>query len=121
MHYDSCTTSPGLREFHGKAIGITIEDRHAPLPVLLLVHEYRVRGTNFYQPAPELEVTGGWQEWLVRDGVVNESDGSFTFNRTAPTSGPSAGPSTHFASTDDESGRSGVGGQGVGGCCCQIS
>jgi hypothetical protein len=40
---------------------------------------------------PSMEVSDDWQEWMVEEGVVNESDdGTFTFNRDAPTSGPPA-------------------------------
>jgi hypothetical protein len=41
-----------------------------------------------------VEVTSGWQEWIIDEGVVNENDdGSFFFNRQAPSSGPPAGQS----------------------------
>ena len=74
-----------LRDFHGKAIALDINDRCAPLPLLFLVHEYMARGRNFYQPTADLEVDDGWQKWLVKDGLVNEkSDGTFTFNRDPP-------------------------------------
>lgn len=108
MYYDSCGVNPHLNEFHGKAIGLDIEDIRAPLPLLCLVHEYMARGRNFYQPTPDVEVTGGWQEWMISEGVVNENDdGSFSFNREAPTSGPPAdqslnvekSPATQVAST----------------------
>jgi hypothetical protein len=46
---------------------------------------------KFYRRTPDVEVTNEWQEWIVNDGVVNETDhGKFTFNRYAPTSGPPA-------------------------------
>ena len=51
--------------------------------------KYAVRGRNFYQTTPDVDVTNFWQEWVVEEGVVNEKDdGSFTFNHDAPTSGP---------------------------------
>jgi hypothetical protein len=81
-----------LEQFHGKAIALDVKDMWAPLPLLFLVHEYRVRGKNFYQPTSNVDVTSDWQEWMVIDGVVNEKDdGSFMFNRKAPTLGLPAG------------------------------
>jgi hypothetical protein len=66
---------------------------HAAAPLLFLVHEYIVRGKNFYQPTPDVELTGSWQDWMVDQGVVNEKpDGSFTFNHEAPTQAPTSGP-----------------------------
>ena len=36
---------------------------------------------------PDADVTNEWQEWIVNDGVVNESnDERFTFNLDVPTS-----------------------------------
>ncbi|KAF8500812.1 hypothetical protein F5888DRAFT_1905132 [Russula emetica] len=68
VHYNNCGH---LAQFHGKAIGLNIEDTRAPLPLLFLAHEY--------------------SDWMIREGMVNEKeDGSFTFNRKAPTSGPLA-------------------------------
>lgn len=76
--------SPYLKQFHSKAVGLDIEDIHAPLPLLFLVHEHMVRGKNFYQPTSDTQVTVGWQRWIIDEGVVNEKDdGSFTFNRKA--------------------------------------
>ena len=44
---------------------------------------------------PDLEVTNGWQDWLVDKGVVSENpDGAFTFKRDAPTSRAPAAPTT---------------------------
>ena len=53
-----------MKEFHGKAIGLDIEDIRAPLPLLFLAHEYMARGKNFHQPTLDVEVTSGWQEWM---------------------------------------------------------
>jgi hypothetical protein len=89
--YDSYGTVGSLLSFHGKAIALDINHEHAPLPLLFLTHEYMVRSRNFYRPMPSMEVSDDWQEWMVEEGVVNESDdGTFTFNRDAPTSGPPA-------------------------------
>jgi hypothetical protein len=89
MLYDSYKVYPGLKQFHGKAVALDIKDNRAPLPFLLLVHEYMVRGRNFYQPTPNLEVTNDSQDWVINGGVLNEEDGqSFSFKRKTPTSGP---------------------------------
>lgn len=103
--------SPHLKQYHGKAIALDAEDLCAPFPLLFLVHENTVRGDNSHQPTPNVEVTSGWQKWMVRGGVVNEKvDGSFTFNREAPTLGPppagrslnvQTSPTTQVASTSE--------------------
>jgi hypothetical protein len=81
-----------MAQFHGRAIALDIKDKHAPLPILFLVHEYMVRGRNFYQPTP-VEIGNSWQDWIVNDGLVNDSEGQhFSFKRNAPASGP-PGPS----------------------------
>jgi len=91
--YDSCGVGGHLQQFHGKAIALDIKDMRAPLPLLFLVHEYRVRGRNFYQPTSDIKVTSDWPEW-VNDRMVDEKDdGSFMFNREAPTPGPPTGRS----------------------------
>jgi hypothetical protein len=67
--------SKSLAQFHGKAVALDVKYMWAPLPLLFLVHEYRVCGKNFYQPTPHVDVTSDWQEWMVIDGVVvNEKD-----------------------------------------------
>ncbi len=104
VHYDTYGRSPELEPYHGKAIGLDINDQHVPLPLLLLVHEFRVRGTNFYQhgPMPEVEVTTDWQDWMVDQHVVNmRDDGSFTLNRTlgpSPSAGQPSNEQTQVAS-----------------------
>jgi hypothetical protein len=68
------------------------------------------RGRNFFQPTSNVEVTSGWQKWMVKGGVVNEKDdGSFAFNREVPILGPPAGqplnvqtlPTAQVASTSE--------------------
>jgi hypothetical protein len=54
MLYNSYSAYPGLEQFHGKAVALDIKDNRAPLPLLFLVHEYMVRGRNFYQQNPNL-------------------------------------------------------------------
>jgi hypothetical protein len=70
-------------QLHGKAIALDVKDKHAPLPILFLVHEYMVRGRNFYQPTP-VEIGNSWQDWIVNDGVVNDDGQSFSFKCDAP-------------------------------------
>ena len=108
MHYDSYGRSAHLKQYHGKAIALDIEDVYAPLPLLFLVQENMARGRNFFQPTPNVEVTSRWQKWMVIGGVVNEKDnGSFTFNREilSPPAGKSlnvqTSPTTQVASTSE--------------------
>ena len=67
MLYDSygSASAKSLRPFHGKAIALDVYHERAPDPLLFLVHEYMVRGRNFYQPTPDVEVNDEWQEWLI--------------------------------------------------------
>jgi hypothetical protein len=47
--------------------------------------------SSFYQPSPTVEITSGWQDWIVNDSVVNEVDGqpfSFKRERKAPARPP---------------------------------
>jgi hypothetical protein len=91
--YRKLTQSQHLQQYHGKAIAVNIDDTFAPLPILFVIHETMARGINFVQPTPDEEVTDSWQRWMVVGGVVNEKeDGTFTFNRDAPTSPPSGWP-----------------------------
>jgi hypothetical protein len=83
--YDSFANPQSLQGCHGKAIALDINHQHAPLPLLFLLHEYRVCTRNFYQPTPDVEVTNKWQDWLINRAVVNEGEnGSFSLNRDAP-------------------------------------
>ncbi|KAN0118825.1 hypothetical protein V8E52_004597, partial [Russula decolorans] len=61
-----------MQPFHGKAIiALNINHQHAPLPLLFLIHKYATCRRNFYQPMPDVEVSNGWQEWIVNEGIVN--------------------------------------------------
>jgi len=94
IHYDSYGSCWELDQYHGKAVALDPKDHHAPLPLLFLVHEFRCRGRNFYQPTSDLKFVGSWQGWIVNRGVLDEGDdGSFTFKRAGPTrgSGPRRG------------------------------
>jgi len=72
VNYDSYDDSQHFAQFHGKAIALDFKDKHAPLPLLFLAHEYMVHGRNFYQPTADVEMTNDWQDssWIINDGVV---------------------------------------------------
>jgi hypothetical protein len=104
VNYDSYGNSVSLRGFHGKAIALDVNHPHAPLPLLLLAHEYMVRGRNFIQTTTNVEMKNNWQTWLIDQGMVNEKeDGSFSLNRDAPTrpSGNTARRSARLQSSSD--------------------
>lgn len=90
--YDSYNKSLALQPFHGKAIALDINHQRAPLPLFFLIHEFMVRGRNFYQPTAELAVTDRWQEWIDDDNIAN-ADGSFKHDAPAPSPSPTPGPS----------------------------
>jgi len=50
-----------------------------------MVHEYMVRGRNFYQPT-NLNITIQWQDWIIDDGI-GSSSGTFNNNTPAASSG----------------------------------
>jgi len=89
VHYDSYGLTDHLAPLHGKAIALDINDKRAPIPTLFLVHEYMVRGRNFYQPKTSVEVTDNFQDWIINDGVlsVNDDGQSFSFRRDTPARG----------------------------------
>jgi hypothetical protein len=71
---------PVLGPYHGKAVGLGINDVHAVFPSLFIIHEMRVRGHNPFQPTnPTLPQTLEWQNWIVSDNLFNEDTN--TFNR----------------------------------------
>lgn len=59
--YDSWGGAGSMQPFHGKAIALNANDQHAPLPLLLLTYEYKVRGRNFL---PTNARRGG-ERWVV--------------------------------------------------------
>ena len=67
---DSCDMTDHLREFHGKAIALDIKDITRALPLLFLVHEYRVRGENFLPT----NVRRGGNQWLAGVGGERRRD-----------------------------------------------
>ncbi|KAG6835003.1 hypothetical protein H0H93_005678 [Arthromyces matolae] len=69
---------PELQDFHGKAVGLDINDVHAPFPSLFIIHEMRVRGFHPFQPlAPIVSDDMPWQDWIVSEGVFNDATNSF--------------------------------------------
>ena len=72
-----------LRPFHGKAIAVDTKDRHAPFPSIFIIHEMRVRGHNPFAPVVHnLPDNIPWQDWVLSEGVFNNTSGSF--NRNEP-------------------------------------
>ncbi|KAH9002951.1 hypothetical protein EDB86DRAFT_2894147 [Lactarius hatsudake] len=74
--------SDELQGYHGKAIGLDNQDRHAPFPSLFIIHEIRVRGFHPFQPI-STEVPDGnpFQDWIIAGGVFDNS-----FKRDLPDS-----------------------------------
>ncbi|KAH8994922.1 hypothetical protein EDB92DRAFT_1934172 [Lactarius akahatsu] len=86
--------SDELQRYHGKAIGLDNQDRHAPFPSLFVIHEIRVRGFHPFQPISS-EVPDGnpFQDWIVADGVFDDISRSqrqhlSQFPHVATNSGP---------------------------------
>ena len=74
---------PDLQSFHGKAVALDIRDRHAPFPSLFIIHEMRVRGFHPFEPvSPAISHELSWQDWILSDGVFDDTSGSF--NRAPP-------------------------------------
>ncbi|KAH9068382.1 hypothetical protein EDB83DRAFT_2290756 [Lactarius deliciosus] len=82
--------SDELQRYHGKAIGLDNQDRHAPFPSLFIIHEIRVRGFHPFQPI-STEVPDGnpFQDWIIGDGVFDNT--SRSFKRDLSDSGNSSG------------------------------
>jgi hypothetical protein len=58
--------------FHGKAIALDKEDKHAPFPALFIIHEIRVRAHNpFRPPMRDFIDPETWQKWITTSGVLN--------------------------------------------------
>jgi len=70
--------SPGLQEYHGKAVALDIKDPHVPLPSLFIIHELRVRGYNPFAPIdPVVPNDSPWQDWIELDDVYDPVSRSF--------------------------------------------
>ena len=72
------SNQPILEQFHGKAIGLDIRDRHAPFASLFILHEMRVRGFHPFEPTdPAMPDDVPWQDWILSDSVFDNVTGSF--------------------------------------------
>ena len=72
------SNEPMLEQFHGKAIGLDIRDRHAPFASLFILHEIRVRGFHPFEPIePAVPNDVPWQDWILSDCVFSNATGSF--------------------------------------------
>jgi len=73
-----------FQQYHGKAIALDIKDPLTPFASLFLIHEWRVRGFNPFQPIiPLVPVNIFWQDWVDARGVFDEDLG-FLYNTAQP-------------------------------------
>lgn len=70
--------SPSLQKYHNKAIALDVSDRYASFPSLFIIHEMRVRGYHPFQPiAPDVSDNPLWQDWILSDGIFDNTSSSF--------------------------------------------
>ena len=63
-------------KYHGKAINLNADDRHAPFPAALLIHEQRARGfCPFNQEPDDIPETIQFQDWIYKD-IKSSTTGS---------------------------------------------
>jgi hypothetical protein len=75
--------SPGLQDYHGKAVALDVKDPHVPIPSLFIIHEMRVRGFHPFAPLnPSIPNDTLWQNWIESDGVYDPV--SHSFKRDGP-------------------------------------
>jgi len=68
-------------QYHGKAIHLSADDRHAPFPAALLIHEQRVRGFHpFSQEPDDVPATIELQDWTTKDHNVTPPTGNNNMN-----------------------------------------
>jgi len=78
-----------LQEFHGTVVGIDSDDRHAPFPSLLIIHEMRVRGFHPFQPIePELPVQQTFADWIDSDDLWDDKKLGFKRQKPPPSGKP---------------------------------
>jgi len=66
------------RQFHGKALPLEPDHRHAPFPSIFIIHEMRVRGFYPFEPTSmSIPEDIPWQDWVLSDNVLDETSGSF--------------------------------------------
>ncbi|KAH9033278.1 hypothetical protein EDB85DRAFT_2229768, partial [Lactarius pseudohatsudake] len=98
--YINHSNHPSLQQFHGKAIALDIRAHYAPFVSLLVIHEWRVRGFNPFQPiTPTIPAQIPWQDWIMSSGLLDEKlgfkrDGSPSDNNFFPSSTSVAHAST---------------------------
>jgi len=69
--------SPSDAQYHGKAINLDADDRHAPFPAIFLVHELRVRGFRPFEQEPDdIPTISPFQDWMTIDDDVTSTTGS---------------------------------------------
>ena len=57
-----------MKKHHGKAIALDKRDRYVSFASLFIIHEWRVRGCNPFQPlAPTIPAKILWQDWIKFD------------------------------------------------------
>ncbi|KIJ51665.1 hypothetical protein M422DRAFT_243986 [Sphaerobolus stellatus SS14] len=71
-----------LQQFHGKAVALDISNRYVPFPSLFIIHEMRVRGFHPFRPiTPDMPAPILWQDWILSDGVFDNTSNSFIHDR----------------------------------------
>lgn len=99
---------PVLRPFHGKAIALDITDPHAPFPSVFIIHEMRVRGHNPFQPVVHnISDDIPWQDWILTDGVFDNTSGSFVREAPNTNNGASEQAQVQFQPTTSADASSG--------------
>ncbi|KAH9166430.1 hypothetical protein EDB89DRAFT_2101415 [Lactarius sanguifluus] len=75
--YINYSNHPSLEQFHGKAIALDIRAHYAPFASLFVIHEWRVRGFNPFQPiiTPTIPAQILWQDWIMSSGLLDENLG----------------------------------------------
>ena len=108
-----------FNQYHGKAIAIDIDDRHAPFPSIFLIQEMRVRGHNPFAPISlnvpnEEEIL--YQDWLYREKILLKFPNSTSelFKRKPPSDDDNGNGSTNDGNGGDSDGGGGGGGSGGG-------
>ena len=105
---------PHLQPFHGKALPLEIADHHAPYPSIFIIHEMRVRGFHPFQPmAPIIPAGNPWQDWILSDGIFDDTSGSF--KRGKPQRGGQKGLKDASGRTQFPPATAGTGGASSGG------
>lgn len=62
--------------YHGKAIALDPQAQYAPFASLFIIHEWRVRGHNPFQPIiPAISAKVTWQDWITLSGVYDIESG----------------------------------------------